>query len=401
MAMRAAWGEQLETAQAERLEADLKAALRRKPSQEGRLGGAVRCLLPLSERLQQAASETLTVLVRRGSYTRPLYAALARGLGECDAAAAAPAFRDALGSDDSGGLPTLSAACFSKDPSLTEPLARAVMNRHPHLVFAAEVARVARGESTGQHIASVAPKIKESHRLALCAEILVPLLWARALPAGIAPALAVLRDAERHLGRWLVLGALATRAGDPKPLKEARERADDGPSSARAAWAMVAWALSEGTNAPPEVRPTVELVARLSDRPSSDKDLTFLYRLAAAGAPTARSMLEGVAKGSSLANESAIRAALYLARDHERDDLAGALEKAAGNTRREPLRGLAVAALFDIGKRERAQELTRGILASKHLPTAAWAALVSRAGADGSVVVTEPRFRRVQLGWPE
>ncbi|HMR80127.1 MAG TPA: hypothetical protein PKD61_33700, partial [Polyangiaceae bacterium] len=160
-------------------------------------------------------------------------------------------------------------------------------------------------------------------------------------------------------------------------------------------------ALSEGTNAPPEVRPTVELVARLGDRPSSDKDLTFLYRLAAAGAPTARSMLEGVAKGSSLANESAIRAALYLARDHERDDLAGALEKAAGNTRREPLRGLAVAALFDIGKCERAQELTRGILASKHLPTAAWAALVSRAGADGSAVVTEPRFRRVQLGWPE
>jgi hypothetical protein len=390
----------LETAQAERLEADLKAALRRKPSQEGRLGGAVRCLLPLSARLQHAAAETLGVLVRRGSYARPLYAALARGLGECDAPPAAQAFRDALGSEDSGGLPTLSAVCFSQDPSLTEPLARAVMNRHPHLVFAAEVARVARGESSGQHIASVAPKIKESHRLALCAEILVPLLWAPALPPGIAPALSVLRDAERHLGRWLVLGALATRAGDPKPLKEARERAEDGPSSARAAWAMVAWALSDDATPPPDVRPTVELVARLSDRPSSDKDLTFLYRLAAAGAPAARTMLEGVAKGTSLSNESAIRSALYLARDHGREDLTSALEKVASNTRREPLRGLAVAALHDVGKREKAQTLASGILGSKHLPTAAWAALVSRADSDLSVL-SEPRYRRVQLGWPE
>ena len=399
MATRAAWGEQLETAQAERLAADLKAALRRKPSQEGRLGGAVRCLLPLSARLVEAGSDALSVLVRRGSFGRPLYAALARGLAETDAPAATQSFRDALTAEDSGGLPTLSAVGFAKDEALAEPLARAVMNRHPHLVFAAEVARVARGESTGQHIASVAPKIKESHRLALCAEILVPLLWGRALPSGIAPALAVLRDAERHLGRWLVLGALATRAGDPRPLEEARERAEDGPSSARAAWAMVAWALTDEAESPPDVRPTVELVARLSDRPSSDRDLTFLYRLAAAKAPAARAMLEGVAKGS-LSNEGAVRAALYLARDHEREDLAGALEKLAANTRREPLRGLAAAALHDCGRRERARELGAAVLGSKHLPTAAWAALVTQAG-DDACLVTEPRYRRVQLGWPE
>ncbi|MEZ4223787.1 MAG: hypothetical protein R3B13_22755 [Polyangiaceae bacterium] len=399
MATRAAWGEELEGAQAARLSADLKAALRRKPAQEGRLGGVVRSLLPHSASLVDAAAESLAILVRRGSFARPLYAALARGLAEVDAPGVVPAFRDALLADESGGLATLSAACLCRHPGLAEPLARAVLNRHPHLVFAAEVARVARGESTGEHIASVAPKIKESHRLDLCAEVLVPLLWAEPLPPGIAPALSVLRDSERHLGRWLVLGVLATRAGDPQPLAEARERAEDGPGSARAAWAMVAWALSDGSEAPPEVRPTVELVARLSDRPSSDKDLTFLYRLAASRATSAKNMLEGVAKGSALSSEAAVRAALYLARDHERGDLASALERVAESPRREPLRGLATAALYDLGRHERARELAAGAGGSKHLSTSAWAALVAR--ADGAPVLTEPRFRRVQLGWPE
>ena len=35
------------------------------------------------------------------------------------------------------------------------------------LAFAAEVARITRKESDGEHIASLAPKIKEAHRIAL------------------------------------------------------------------------------------------------------------------------------------------------------------------------------------------------------------------------------------------
>lgn len=401
MGLRADRGDRLKAALTDRLEADLKAALRRKPPHEGRLGGVIRALLPYSPRLRAAAGEALTVLVRRGSFKRPLYAALGRGLAEVGESSALAALRDALGSEEAGGLCTLSAASLSRGELLSEPLARAVMNRHPHLAFAAEVARVARGESSGDLVASVAPKIKESHRIDLCAELFVPLLWAPPMPAGIGPALGVLRDAERHLGRWLVFGAIAARGGDRAPLDDARQRASAGPSSARSAWAMVAWALTEDVERPPDVRPTLELVARLSDRPSADRDPTFLYRLAAARATNARPMLETLAKSQTLTSESAVRAALYLARDHGRDDMTEALRKIAGNPRREALRGLATAALYDVGERGEAAALGERLLASKQLATVAWGALVHAHGGDTAPLLDEPRFRRVQLGWPE
>ncbi|MFO0569310.1 MAG: hypothetical protein U0263_26870 [Polyangiaceae bacterium] len=336
----------------------------------------------------------------RGSYARPLYAAAARSLAEAGERRAGPQIKKALHADDAGGLATLSAACFCDDPGLREPLARVATSRHAHLAFAAEVARLSRGESEGAHVASLAPKIKESHRIELCSELFVPLLRMKQLPRTVAPALAVLRDAERHLGRWLVLGQIAARAGDPTPASEAGDRARAGPESARAAWALVAWALADTPTTPPAVRPTVELVARLSDRPSADRDTTFLYRLAEAKVPTARSMLEGVAKSSVLANESAIRAALYLARDYARDDLREALHSAVDNPRREALRGLAAAALWDLGERDRVEERVETLGQSRQLSTLAWGALLCSA-MDGKLgsVLSESSFRRVQLGW--
>lgn len=383
-----------------RLEADLRSALKRKPAQEARLAGVIRALCPYSTNLRAAMTDALETLVGRGSYTRPLYAATARALAEAGERRVGTQLKRALSAEDAGGLATLSAACFCDDPALSEPLARIATSRHPHLALAAEMARVARRESDGAHVASLAPKIKESHRIELCSELFVPLLRHDSLPIGVAPALAVLRDAERHLGRWLVLGQIATRAGDPAPAKEANERASTGPASARAAWAMVAWALGEGQMAPPDVRPTVELVARLSDRPSSDRDTTFLYRLAEARAPTARGMLESVARSSSLSNEAAVRAALYLARDHSRDDLREALGNVAANPRRDALRGLAAAALWDLGDRELARTLLPELAGSRQLPTLAWSALLSVADAGKlDAVLTESAFRRVQLGW--
>ncbi len=392
-------GELLGSEPVERLEAVVLAALRRKPGGEAKLAGAFRALCPHSGRLSGLLRRTVETLTQRGSFARSLYVGSVRALCDVDASAAALVLERALRSVDAGGLATLSAACRIGSGRLAEPLAKVAGSRHSHLAFAAEVARIARSESGGERIEELAPRIKESHRIALCVDVFVPLLRGSPLPLAVAPALAVLRDAERHLGRWLVFAEVATRAGDPKPLAEARSRAVAGPSAARAAWALVAWALAEGE--PPTVRPTVEIVSRLSDRPSRDRNPTFLYRLAEARVPSARPMLESLARGP-LRTDVAVRAAMYLARDHGRDDLRVALAAVMDNPRRDALRGMAAAALFDLGERARASVLADEFVVSRQLTTLAWGALLRVARAGGlDRVVSEPTYRRVQLGWLE
>jgi len=384
-----------------RLEGEASSAIRRKPAHESHLSGAFRALVPYSRRLLDVLGAVVDAIAQRGALTRPLYTCGVRALAAAGGEHAVLPLQRALGREDAGGLATLSAATFTRQPELADMIARVAVRRQPHLAFAAEVARLARGESNGEHIASIAPKIKESHRIALCVEVLVPLLWRlEALPVGIAPALDVLRSAERHLGRWLVFGELAMRAGDDRPLHEARQRAQEGPSSARAAWALVAWALA-GAGAPaPSVRPTAELVARLSDRPSAERDMTFLFRLAAAGAPSARPMLDGLAKGSGDRHETALRAIAHLVRTHGRTELREKLTDAAANGHKEVLRGLASAALFDSGDQESAVVLAEPLVGSRVLPTAVWSALVmlARDGLARAPLVGEPAFRWIQLG---
>ncbi|HEY5374072.1 MAG TPA: hypothetical protein VIK01_10315, partial [Polyangiaceae bacterium] len=291
-----------------RLGADLRAAMRRRPAQEARLAGVVRALAPHSASLCDSLLEAFELMVRRSSFERPLYAAVARAVAELADRRSTPSFKRALEAEESGNLVTISAACQTTDPALGEVLAKVARSRHAHLALAAETARIARGESSGAHVVSLAPKIKESHRIALCLELFLPLTWSRPLAPAIGPALSVLREAERHLGRWLVLAEVAARAGDKGPFAEASKRANVGPRSSRAAWSMVAWALSPDEPAP-STRPTLELVARLSDRPSADRDTTFLFRLARRRVPAARPMLEALTKGP-LGDESSLRAAL-------------------------------------------------------------------------------------------
>ncbi len=393
-------GEALGDAIPERLQGIVSSALRRKPSREPQLAGVLRALCPHSVKVRDGAAKALAVLTKRGSFERPLYTSSARALAEADDRRATEHLAKALGSETCGGLSTLSAACFSTDPALSQALAKVVTSRHPHLAFAAEVARVARGESEGHHIAAVAPKIKESHRISLCSELFVPLLRHRSLPIGVTPALAVLRDAERHLGRWLVLGELAVRAGDDGPVEAAADRATSGPTSARTAWSLVLWALG-GNEKPPEVRPTVELVARLSDRPSADRDTTFLYRLADVGATSAQPMLESLAKGPALGDAPGIRAALYLARSYGRPQLGRQLRDLARSTRREALRGIAAAALRDSGSSDEALAIAADLSSSKQLGTMAWAGLILASGTEPQPVLDEPAYRRIQLGWVE
>lgn len=383
-----------------RLSADLRAALRRRPAQEARLAGVLRALAPHSSKLRDSLLAGFELMVKRASFERPLYASAARTVGEAADRRGTAGFRRALEAEEPASFATLSALCRTTDPALGEALEKVARSRHAHWAFAGEIARIARGESSGAHVASLAPKIKESHRIALCLELFVPLTWQKPLAASVAPALGVLREAERHLGRWLVLAEVATRAGDPIPLAQAEARATSGPQAARAAWAMVAWALSSSA-APPAVRPTLELVSRLSDRPSADRDTTFLFRLARQKAPAARPMLESLAKGP-LRDESGVRAALHLVRDYGDRRPLDLLRAAAVNPRREAVRGLAAAVLFDAGERELALEMANGLLRSRQLTSVAWAALIHAAHQrkDGEVA-TEPSVRRIQFGWSE
>ena len=383
-----------------RLVADLRAALRRRPAQEARLAGVLRALAPHSASLCDGLVDGFALMVKRASFERPLYAALARAVGESADRRGTPSFKKALEADEISSLATLSALCRTTDPALGEALAKVARSRHAHLAFAAEVARIARGESSGAHVASLAPKIKESHRIALCLELFVPLTRAKPLAPAIGPALSVLREAERHLGRWLVLGEVATRAGDAGPLADASARAEAGPASSRAAWTMVAWALA--TDAPPPtVRPTVELVARLSDRPSADRDTTFLFRLARQKAPSARAMLESLLK-SPLRDEAGVRAALHLVRDYGDQRPLELLRAAALSPRREPIRGLATAVLFDVGEREFSSNCVDSLLASRHLASVAWGALIQTAQLKiPSELASEANVRRIQFGWSE
>ena len=109
----------------------------------------------------------------------------------------------------------------------------------------------------------------------MCTDLFAPLARAPNVSVGVIPAFALLRSAERHLGRWLLLAEVGARAGDCSALGEARERAQSGAASARAAWTLVAWALEDADAVnhlrsrptAPSVRLTLELIARLSDSP--------------------------------------------------------------------------------------------------------------------------------------
>lgn len=389
----------------ERLREEVLASLRRKSPNERRLAGVTRALAVHSQLARALLAEAGDTLVQKKGFDRELYIAAVRGLGEFGDRRAVALVKAGAEHDESATA-ALCAASWLSDPSLAAVLNKAATQRSAHIAFTAELARVIRGESPGAHLRGLAPKIKESHRISLCAEVLVPVARINKVPTGVQFALEVLRDAERHLGRWLVMAEVAVHGSDLKPIHEAREKSNEGPGGARAAWAYVAWALDQGSP-PPVARPTTELVARLSDRPSADRDTKFLFRLAQAGVKTTKQLLETFArelhKGE---DDDAVRAASYLIRDHAREDLVAPLIEAAKTGKRDELRGLAVAALWDAGKREASRELARALLATKvGLFSSAWATLVLLADAgrihSSQALAHEPAVRWIQAGWLE
>lgn len=384
----------------DRLETELRSALRRRPANESRLGGALHLLAPHSARLREAMLAALDVLVHRGAYARPLYLFMLRGLVACREVRLAPLLCTALNLEDGGGLGTLAAAAMFKHPGPVTPLAKLAASRSPQLSFASELARIARGESSGHGLRESALRIKESHRLEMAHHLVLPLVRERQGCAGAQAGIRVLRDAERHLGRWLLFGELAQLSGDSSSLDSAKENAARDPSSAQVAWSLVVWSL-QGCPASTPIRPTVEVVARLSDRPSAERDLSFLFRMAEARVVTARPMLEALCKSQHLSSENAIRAAGYLLRQEpERADLHRRLLDVVRSTKREELRGLALAALQG-ARPAPAPEILPDFARSRQLQNAVFAALVRLAQKDCPVadLLAEPVYRRAQLGW--
>jgi hypothetical protein len=403
----------LDPAVRSRFQERLTALSKDKGDDERRFMGALRALLPLSPTLRIHLLDAVTALAKKGAFERDLFTGGVRALAELGDKAVAPVVKGLLLREDGGGLAAFTAACFLTDASLTTPLTKLAGSRQSHLAFCAELGRVFRGESTGQLLASLAPMIKESHRLELCERLFFPLVRHRNIPAAVGPGVAVLRSAERHLGRWLVLSEVAARGGELSALEESVAKTQSGPQSARSGWALVNWALrasmydaGKGPDpGPPEVRPTVELMARLSDRPSADRDPTFLFRMAESRAALVRPLLENIAKGPPFTDEASARAGFYLARDHGRDDMRAALLEASETPAREDLRGLIVALLWDLGERGRARDCTADLLASLHFGNAAWGGLLKaahlRSPSGGPPVVTEVVHRWAQLGWIE
>src|SRR5512144_1227371 len=67
-----------------RFESELDAALKRKPTSEVKLGGALRSVGRLSPALRATLLDAAQIMVRRGSYGRELYGATIRTLAESD-----------------------------------------------------------------------------------------------------------------------------------------------------------------------------------------------------------------------------------------------------------------------------------------------------------------------------
>lgn len=390
----------LSRAATQSLRDEVALALRRRTPHEPRLAGALRALAPESPVALGILAEVAGVLARRQTFDRPLWSASVRALAEAADARVKPVLATALAAEGAGGFATLAAAAVAKGAPVGPVLSKLAAGRGAHLAFAAEMARVVRGESGGQALGDLAAMIKESHRIGLAVELFVPLAREAKLPAPVATPCRVLRSAERHLGRWLVLGEVGARAGDSSPLDEARAAADEGATSARAAWAFVAWALGPGGPAP-TARPTLELMARLSDRPSADKDTGFLFRVAEARGAAARPVLEAVLKGGALEDGASIRAARHLARDHGRADLVAALATAARSAKEDRLRALAAAAWHDAAPGPEPLAALAALDAGASPSAIAWASLARARAARGGAVVQDLAYRRIELGWVE
>jgi hypothetical protein len=379
-------------------------ALRRKPSREAPVAGALMVTAASSSKVRKALLAAADRLVERRAFDRPLYGAAVRALADTGERRLAPLLVSAMDHEHGGGLSTIAATAYCRSSKVDDALARTAASRHPDIAFAAMLMhRLRSGAGEGRHLVGAAARLKESARIELCTKVFAPLVNGAdelpELPATIAPAVKALRDAERHLGRWLILARVGVACGDQSPVKEVDERARSGSASAKAAWSLLGWALVPGRSVPP-VRPTTEIVSRLSDRPTAERDMSFLFRLVDAGADTTQGLLESLSK-PPLKESTSLRAASALAHHFSSSERLEALRRIA-DRKKGALHGIAVAgihdgALDDGGVIREARDRAAVLCDARSLPAVVWGGLVMR--SNGEPVIDEPSFRRLERGW--
>jgi hypothetical protein len=377
---------------------------------EVRLSALAREVAPRSASVRAQLLAQAKELGKAGAFGRELFAIAIRALVESREPKIVPVLVAALKGEDHGGVATLCGAALVGEAPIAPLLVRAAASGKTQIAFAAEVARACRGEPTGARLAALAPRVKEAHRIALTTDLLLPIGASTHAPSAascalLAEGLMILAGSERHLGRWLVMADLAHRGRDARPLREATEKTRTGPDSSRAAWSLVLWALDSARGLG-TARPTSELIARLSHRPSADRDSSFLFRMAAARVPEARPMLEALVRVRPLGDEVAVRAAAALVEGYGGADGSQAVLDHAERDERDGIRALASALLWDLGEHARAMALADGLGSTTDLSALGWAALVHSAAAAPAArkpdrIVTDSAFRRVQLGWAE
>ncbi len=388
----------------ERLERELTAALKRRPSHELELSGVLRAALAHNARLRSSARAALDVLSRRQSFDRPLYHAVLRSLTECSDGGCKDFVVEALKHVHGAGYTAFGAAALcGGSPEVVTTLERIAVAERAHLAFAAELALSYCGRLREGHLVHLAPMVKEVHRVAMCNELL-PMFSRRAIvPSGCATALRVLRASERHLGRWLMLGELEVRAGSDAVIDEARSRLASASASGRGSWQLILWSLERARGAAIDVpRAPIDALTRLVER--SDRESQFVFRLARARVPACETALASLVS-RPISTHAGAYAAMFLARDFARPACRDALINAASSE--SPISGLATAALFDAGVKDIALKRATAMADSRSLRTAMWAACVryadrnSQSGAESTMAVDETRYRWIQCGWLE
>ena len=111
-------------------------------------------------------------------------------------------------------------------------------------------------------------------------------------------------------------------------------------------------------------------------------------------------MLDNLTRAPVLAHENAVRAASYLLKQEPREELFRRLLELVKSTKREELRGMALAALYE-ARPAMVEDALPDFSRSRQLQNAIFSALVrlAQSGQLADGLLTEPVFRRAQLGW--